>query len=237
MWHHRISPWHASAFRRCADRDRDWRRPRRSFTAAPTTTAAGSTRRAASPRLSPPVHRRPVAAGHQPMRSHNGRYVIVFNGEIYNYRDFRSAIELEAGAGQGAIAWRGHSDTEVLLERSFDMASAARCNASSACSRSRSGIASAPAHLARDRFGEKPLYYGFVGTFLCSAPSSRRWRAPGVVRRRRSRGLGRLPALRLRAAPRSIYAASTSCAPGTTLTSVSTTRPRAGCPNRSATGR
>src|SRR5438132_919945 len=49
-------------------------------------------------------------AGHQPMASASGRNVIIFNGEIYNTEDLRS---IPAGAG---IAFRGHSDTEVLLE-------------------------------------------------------------------------------------------------------------------------
>src|ERR1043166_2026415 len=50
-------------------------------------------------------------AGHQPMRSANGRYVIVFNGEIYNHASIRAQLE-----NRGlAPAWRGHSDTETLL--------------------------------------------------------------------------------------------------------------------------
>src|SRR5438876_8988914 len=53
-------------------------------------------------------------AGHQPMHSACGRFVIVFNGEIYNYQEIRKALEAQpAGI---ATAWRGHSDTEVMLE-------------------------------------------------------------------------------------------------------------------------
>ena len=50
-------------------------------------------------------------AGHQPMVSANRRFVIAFNGEIYNHLDIRSALE---ELGQAPI-WRGHSDTETLL--------------------------------------------------------------------------------------------------------------------------
>ena len=52
-------------------------------------------------------------AGHQPMASHAGRYVIVFNGEIYNHAGLRERLTSE---GRAPAAWRGHSDTEVLLE-------------------------------------------------------------------------------------------------------------------------
>src|SRR5205085_9525743 len=49
-------------------------------------------------------------AGHQPMLSHCGRYVMTFNGETYNYLDMRRDLEAAGGAPQ----WRGSSDTEVI---------------------------------------------------------------------------------------------------------------------------
>ena len=103
-------------------------------------------------------------AGHQPMQSADGRYVIVFNGEIYNFADLREALERT----RDAPAWRGHSDTEVLLasisargldrtlEDAIGMFAFALWD-----TRTRS------LHLVRDRIGEKPLYYGWAGrTFL-----------------------------------------------------------------------
>jgi asparagine synthase (glutamine-hydrolysing) len=95
--------------------------------------------------------------GHQPMHSVSGRYVVAYNGEIYNFEQIRSEL---AAAGR-APPWRGHSDTEVVLAaveawgvedtlvRLVGMFAIALWdrNLGTLC-------------LARDRIGEKPLYYG-----------------------------------------------------------------------------
>lgn len=52
-------------------------------------------------------------AGHEPMHSASGRFVLSFNGEIYNFEDLRDEIEARVAAPEGG--WRGHSDTEVFL--------------------------------------------------------------------------------------------------------------------------
>ena len=99
--------------------------------------------------------------GHQPMASVSDRYVIAFNGEIYNHQDIRRDLE----AIGAAPSWRGHSDTETLL------AAIDRWGLSGALERAVGMFAVAlwdrrtkQLSLARDRFGEKPLYYGWVGT-------------------------------------------------------------------------
>jgi asparagine synthase (glutamine-hydrolysing) len=103
------------------------------------------------------------AEGHQPMSSADGRWVIAFNGEIYNHSTLRADL---AALGH---AFRGHSDTEVLL------AAIAQWGVESALERSNGMLALAAwdrmeraLWLARDRVGKKPLYYGRAqdGSFL-----------------------------------------------------------------------
>ncbi|MBU9551670.1 asparagine synthase (glutamine-hydrolyzing) [Burkholderia multivorans] len=115
--------------------------------------------------------------GRQPMASACGRYVMVFNGEIYNHRELRAQLERVGRAP----AWRGHSDTEVLLaafaawgvdatlRRATGMFALALWNRESRV-----------LTLARDRIGEKPLYYGRIGDALVFASELKALRAyPG----------------------------------------------------------
>ncbi|MGH8811376.1 MAG: asparagine synthase (glutamine-hydrolyzing) [Advenella sp.] len=97
--------------------------------------------------------------GHQPMASADQRFMLVFNGEIYNHPQLRQALEQEGYAH----AWRGHSDTETILaglmvwgvqetlKRMVGMFAIAVWD------RQTHNLV-----LARDRFGEKPLYYGYA---------------------------------------------------------------------------
>jgi asparagine synthase (glutamine-hydrolysing) len=103
------------------------------------------------------------AAGHQPMKSACGRYVIAFNGEIYNHLELRHELSVQGKAP----AWRGHSDTETLLA----------CFSAWGVERTLRAIVGMFAialwdqidrvlTLVRDRVGEKPLYYGWQGSTL-----------------------------------------------------------------------
>jgi len=97
-------------------------------------------------------------AGHQPMHSACGRYVIAFNGEIYNHRDLRARLE---SAGEAPV-WRGHADTETLLacfvawgiEKTLQ--ATVGMFAIALWDRQERVLT-----LARDRLGEKPLYWGW----------------------------------------------------------------------------
>ena len=155
-------------------------------------------------------------AGHQPMVSAFGRYVVMLNGEIYNFETLRVQLE-EAGE---APPFRGHSDTEVLLA-AFDAwgveAAMKRLNGMFAialwdreCRR---------LHLIRDRMGVKPLYYGWAGrTFLFGSELNALRRHPAF-----SCAIDRV-ALELYfrflyvPAPFSIYETARKLMPGTILT-------------------
>lgn len=103
-----------------------------------------------------------TASGHQPMHSQHDRYVIVFNGEIYNYLDLKKQLQSKQ------YTFSGRSDTEVILALILEY------GLESTLQKLTGMFAFALwdkqdkiLHLARDRVGEKPLYYGFVNdTFV-----------------------------------------------------------------------
>ena len=161
--------------------------------------------------------------GAQPMTSPSGRYVVTFNGEIYNHAELRGTVD--------TARLRGHSDTEVMLAR-FD----------------RDGVLATLPHLigmfalavydshsrqvvlARDRFGEKPLYWGRDGDSVVFGSELKALRVHPAVRAEIDRGAlvqflryGWVPA------PRSIYQGIGKLAPGTSVT-IDLTRATIGAP-------
>ena len=116
---------------------------------SPSGTVALAHRRLAIIDLSP--------GGHQPMATPDGRCVIVFNGEIYNYRELRAVLE---AAG---VSFRTASDTEVILAayQTWGDACLARLNGMFAFVIHDAGdsVRDPSLFFARDRVGEKPLYY------------------------------------------------------------------------------
>jgi asparagine synthase (glutamine-hydrolysing) len=95
------------------------------------------------------------------MASHDGRWIMAYNGEIYNHRTLRRRLEIEG------VELRGDSDTEVLLE---SVAHWGLENALDACEGMFAAALwdrrSRDLHLVRDRFGEKPLYFAMVAGFF-----------------------------------------------------------------------
>lgn len=100
------------------------------------------------------------SAGHQPMQSACGRWMISFNGEIYNHKEIRTLLQNEGKAPQ----WRGHTDTETVLAavtawgEETTIQTMVGMFAFALWDRTERTL-----FLARDRMGEKPLYYGWQG--------------------------------------------------------------------------
>lgn len=166
------------------------------------------------------------AEGHQPMRSPSGRFVVVYNGEIYNHSVLRSEL---AAAG---ARFRGQSDTEVLvvaLDKWGLEQTLRRLNGMFAF-----GLWDAVGeqlHLVRDRLGEKPLYYGWCGSTFLFGSELKALRAHPAFSAEVDRGA---LALYLRhsvlPAPHSIYRGIFKLPAGTVLT-LGASSPPGPCPS------
>ena len=151
-------------------------------------------------------------SGHQPMESHDRRWMVTFNGEIYNHDDLRRRLGDD-------IAWRGHSDTEVLLE------AVARWGVERALQGFDGMFAFALwdrleriLYLARDRIGEKPLYWARCGGRLLFGSELKALKAgPGFESAIDRDALGLYMRQGWIPAPHTIYAAARKLMPGTLL--------------------
>lgn len=155
-------------------------------------------------------------AGHQPMRSASGRFVVSFNGEIYNHAELRSSLQAEGAAP----AWRGHSDTETLLaafEHWGVQGALERCVGMFAISLW--DAAERTLYLARDRFGEKPLYYGWAshGCFVFGSELKALRVFPGFENTVCREALAQYMRFLYVPAPRSIYQGIFKLEPGCLL--------------------
>jgi len=155
-------------------------------------------------------------AGHQPMISASERYVVAYNGEIYNHLDLRLDLEKT----NAAPAWRGHSDTETLLagfeawgiletiKRAIGMFAFALWDRQDAT-----------LTLGRDRLGEKPLYYGWQGnTFLFASELKAIEAHPAFVRQVDRGSIALLMRHNYIPAPYSIYLGIRKLLPGSLVT-------------------
>ena len=154
------------------------------------------------------------AAGHQPMISADGRYVIIYNGEVYNHDELRPALADRIGA------FHGHSDTEVILE------ACAAWGAEETAKRLIGMFAFAlwdrrdrMLTLARDRFGIKPLYWGSrEGRFLFASELRALRALPGWTVALSRPALAAYLRLGYVPAPLSIYEGIFKLEPGCVLT-------------------
>ncbi len=154
-------------------------------------------------------------AGHQPMLDRSGRFVLTFNGEIYNHAELRAELERSGAAPR----WRGHCDTEVLLE------AIAAWGVRGALQRAVGMFALAlwdrrerTLVLARDRLGEKPLYYGWLGpTLVFGSELSALAAHPDWQGEIDRDALGLLVRLNYVPAPHAIYKGIRKVVPGTYL--------------------
>ncbi|RMH34347.1 MAG: asparagine synthase (glutamine-hydrolyzing) [Nitrospirae bacterium] len=152
-------------------------------------------------------------AGHQPMLSHSGRYVIVFNGELYNYKELGGELQ---GLGERFL---GHSDTEVML------AAIERWGLKQALARFIGMFAFAlwdrqeqSLTLVRDRLGIKPLYYADAeGQFAFSSELRALARLPWLDSSIDQEALADYLRFLCVPAPRSILRGARKLAPGTLL--------------------
>ncbi len=152
-------------------------------------------------------------AGHQPMISASGRYLIVLNGEIYNFQELRGDLE------RRGYPFKGHSDTEVALA-TFEHHGFAEgltrfvgMFAIGLWERETRSL-----YLARDRLGEKPLYYGKIGDAFVFASDLNALRAmPGWSATIDRDALGLVMQHFYVPAPRTIYAGFKKLLPGTWL--------------------
>ena len=152
--------------------------------------------------------------GHQPMTSADGRYTVVTNSELYNYVELRHELQ------RSGREFRGTSDTEVLV------AGFERWGIERTLKRANGMFALAVwdrverrLHLARDRFGEKPLYYGWADEVLVFGSELKALRAhPGFSAEVDRDALALFFRHNCVPAPRSVYAGVSKVPPGQLVT-------------------
>ncbi len=154
--------------------------------------------------------------GAQPMMSHSGRFVMVYNGEIYNAEDLKAGLK-QAGHD---VVWRGTSDTEVLLEAMEHLGTekalktAKGMFAIALYDRQKKTLS-----LMRDRVGEKPLFYGCInGCFVFASELTAIRQFPGFAKKINQNAVSGYIRYGYVPAPQTIYEGIRKLMPGTVMT-------------------
>ena len=153
-----------------------------------------------------------LVGGAQPMASACGRYHLAYNGEIYNFRDVRAELE------KLGRSFRDHSDTEVLLQAWAEWGEACLAKLNGMFALALYDKARDTLYLARDRFGEKPLYWSQTSIGFVAASELKALVAAGLVEKRLDPvSLYSFFTLGYVAGDRSIFAGASRLAPGSLL--------------------
>jgi asparagine synthase (glutamine-hydrolysing) len=149
-------------------------------------------------------------AGHQPMSSFDGRWVVAYNGEIYNFAALRPLLEARG------IAFRGHADTEVLVNGIATWGTATLGKLDGMFAFAAFDTVSGELLLARDPFGEKPLYYLELphGGLAFASEVQALERVPGFDGEMSLDAMAELLMFQYIGAPRSIYRSVSKLPPG-----------------------
>ncbi|GAA0818092.1 amidotransferase 1, exosortase A system-associated [Colwellia asteriadis] len=154
-----------------------------------------------------------LSTGQQPMASDDGNYVLIFNGEIYNFKDTR--IELE----QLGHVFHSHSDTEVILHAYMQWGSACVDKLQGMFTFAIWDKQAKTLFIARDRLGIKPLFYSIIeGTLYFASELKSITLVPGLNKKIDAKAIEQYFALGYAAEPHTIYQQVAKLPPGHTIT-------------------
>lgn len=154
-----------------------------------------------------------LSSGQQPMKSEDGNYVLIFNGEIYNFKDTR--VELE----KLGHVFHSHSDTEVILHAYMQWGNACVDKLQGMFTFAIWNKQKQTLFIARDRLGIKPLFYSIIGGTLYFASELKSITlVPGLSKKIDAKAIEQYFALGYAAEPHTIYQEVSKLPPGHTIT-------------------
>jgi asparagine synthase (glutamine-hydrolysing) len=154
-----------------------------------------------------------LSSGQQPMKSEDGNYVLIFNGEIYNFKDTRKELE------QLGHTFHSHSDTEVILHAYMQWGAACVDKLQGMFTFAIWNKQEKSLFIARDRLGIKPLFYALVnGTLYFASELKSITLVPGLSKKIDAKAIEQYFALGYAAEPHTIYQSVVKLPPGHSIT-------------------